>query len=201
MKNTLYLVLIFIVLVLGYFKYQEWQHPTPIITSPSPSPEVESSSLVRSLSTPYFSLEYPVEATSSPVSESPDSDLWQVSYMGDKQRASDSTQTELFDGYAISLTRFTVVGENIEQTQAEADRKGIVDACGEENATVISSIQIVGKEALTFFGGCLGEGNHYYFMENDNLYRLTTLVVGEEDDKQIYQSTVDKIFSSLKFTE
>ncbi len=200
MKKVLYLVLILIIAGLSYLKWQSrGEVVVPEVTSsPTPSPLPSAVSDSR-LTTEYFTLNYPSVATSSPVSESPDSTSWSIRYMGEKQVSSGRTQTELFDGYAITVTVFpTVVGDDPSTTQAESDRQGTIDGCGDSSVTKIRDVKLAGIDALSFSGGCLGEANHFYFMDQDHLYRITSMAVGEPEDAFTYQQTVDKILSSLK---
>ena len=200
MKKLLYIVLILIIFGLSYLKWQsrgEVISPTQSI-SPSPSP-LSSGSSDTSLFTEYFSLTYPSIATQSPISESPDSTSWTIRYMGEKQTSSGRTQTELFDGYAVTVTRFPeVIGDNPALTQAESDRQGTIDGCGESSVTKIRDEQIAGKNAHAFTGGCVGEATSFYFMDKNNLYRITTMAVGTPEDVFNYQQSVDKVLASLK---
>ena len=200
MKRALYIVLILIALGLGYLKF----HTQDVPPSPMPSPFLPSPTplaSVQTLTTAYFSLEYPSDATASPVTEGPDNQTWAFSYMGETQRASGRTQTELFDGYALTITRFqTSSSDDAIQTQAQADMQGISDACGESHLTTLAPTLIAGHEAQNFTGGCLGEATYYYFLDSENLYRLTVMIVGPETSTTTtYQEIVDQIISSLKF--
>lgn len=200
MKKLLYLVLILIIAGLGYLKWQsrgESVTTTPVLSpSPTVTPQASDNQV---LTTEYFSLAYPKVATSSPVSESPDSTSWSIRYMGEKQVSSGRTQTELFDGYAITVTVFpTVVGDDPSTTQAESDRQGTIDGCGDSSVTKIRDVKLAGIDTLSFSGGCLGEANHFYFMDQDHLYRITSMAVGEPEDAFAYQQTVDQALASLK---
>lgn len=200
MKRSLYLILILIITGLIYLRFLSSDRLVPP-PPPSPTPSIVASPSppVRTLTTLYFTLEYPTTATASSPSESPDGQTWSVSYLGDTQRASGRTQTELFDGYAVTLTRFETAGDDLAATQATADRQGIVDACGPENVTEIKPTIIAGHEALSFFGGCLGEATYYSFLAQDTLYRVTVMVVGPDSATPAYQATVDQMLASLKF--
>lgn len=205
MKNYFYALLIFIIIVLSYFKFVAATSTSLTTTSPSPTPSlVPSPSPVATnpLITDYFSLDYPVEATTASVIESPDSLEWRVVYMGDTQKASGRTQTELFDGYMVSLTRFEVpTSTDSARLQAEADRQSTIDACGEEGATPITEGKVGSFPALTFYGGCLGEATQYYLINNDSLYRINVMVVGPEAMLPKYNQLVQIIFSSLKLVD
>lgn len=201
MKTTLYLVLIAIILGLGYLRLStssippaELASPSPM-ASPSPSPSA-AITLDSKLNTAYFSLAYSSLA-SLRENSGPDSQEWGIYYMGEEQRASGRTQTELWDGYAITLTRFESVGEDQVETQARADRQGIIDACGEEFVTDLTQTFVADYQATTFFGGCLGEADHYYLAPTGELYRLTVMVVGSEAYKPAYLETVSATLNSL----
>ena len=203
MKKIFYLILIIIILGLSYLKWSAATMEKSVIettTTPSPSstPQPQPS---QSLETDYFKLDYPLEATSSSVSEGPDSLGWRISYMGATQKNSGRTQTELFDGYIVTLTRFEVIGTQVDLEQASADRLGIIDACGDDKATKIESAKLGAYDALTYFGGCLGEANHYYILVADSLYRLTEMVVGPESSIPQYQQSTKLIFDSLNFSD
>lgn len=202
MKKLLYFVLILIILGLGYLRWQGSQQSVPALVSSSPTPiptQVLSDTLI--LSTDYFSLSYPMVATQSLISESPDSTTWSVSYMGPEQLSSGRTQTELFDGYSIGITRFEVVGEDAVANQVEVDRAGIIDACGEESVDLPKAGQLGQYDTLTYYGGCLGEATYHYLLIKDSLFRISSMVVGSSDDLVDYSSTVNQIFKSLVFVE
>lgn len=203
MKKTLYIILIIIALGLLYVRVR---YSSPLVESvPNPSPSIVSSSspiprvaLDKTLSNDYFSLSYPEVATTS-TSTTPDAREWAITYMGEEQTKSGRTQTELWDGYAISITRFETVGDNPDRVQADADRQGTIDACGEENATEIKNGKVGSYAALTYSGGCLGEADQYYLMIADTLYRVTVMVVGSDGYKPGYQAVVSAILDSLSF--
>lgn len=200
MKKTLYLVLILIIIGLSYLKWQGSQQVSETAASPSPSttPIMPVSGGLM-LDSEYFTLEYPAVATLSPISESPDSTSWTVRYMGEAQVKSGRTQTELFDGYAVTVTVFpSVVGDDPRGTQAQSDREGTISGCGESSVTTIRDTEIAGKKTQTFAGGCIGEANHFYFMDDEILYRIVTMAVGTPEDVFTYQQTVDKMLTSLK---
>ena len=202
MKNSFYVILILIIIGLSYLRISNSNIPSPTpttsplaTTSPTPSPINTTS-----LTTQYFTLNYPLEATTPAVSTNPDSIEWRVVYMGESQKASGRTQTELFDGYAVSVARFEVhTTTDSARLQAEADRQGTIDACGDEGATPITEGKVGSYPALTFFGRCLGEATQYYLINNDALYRITAMVVGPEADLARYNQAVQSIFASLKF--
>lgn len=206
MKKALYVGLILIAVSLFYLRlrYRDSSTTTPPSTpnplaslAPSPLPSA-TPTLTQTLETAYFTLNYPADATVS-SSTNPDSREWGISSMGQKQRESGRTQTELWDGYALTLTRFETVGEEPDRTQAEADREATILACGAENATELKPGKLGSYDTLTYFGGCLGEADHHYLMLADTLYRVTIMVVGEDLDRLGYTAQTSAIIQSLRF--
>lgn len=199
MKKALYVILICIALGLIYVRFR-YSSPSEVVSSSSPVPSstpISKAQPGKILSNEYFSLNYPEVATTS-TSTTPDAREWVISYMGEEQKKSGRTQTELW-GYAVAITRFEAIGDNPDRVQAEADRQGIVDACSAEDATTITTGMLGEYSALTFFGGCLGEADYYYLKVADTLYRLTVMVVGSDDYKPGYQTTVSALLDTLRF--
>lgn len=205
MKNIFYTVLVVMILALGYAKWKYGGETEPIVTpTPTTSPLASSapappSNLINTYSTPYFELEYPAVATATEQEGSHDSLSWRVSYMGDVQKKSGRTQTELFDGYSIEINRYEAVGDDLQQTQAESDRQGIIDACGEENVTDIHKSSLNRYNSLSFEGGCLGEAVYNYLIFDGTLYRVTTFIAQPEEQTLDYQDITDTILESLTF--
>jgi hypothetical protein len=190
-----------IIFGLSYLKWLAWQNPEPAASMASPTPVPSSSSIndTLRLTTPYFTLDYPSIASSSPVTESPDSLTWTIRYIGETQVKSGRTQSELSDGYIVTVARFPeVVGDDPALTQAESDRAGTVSQCGDSSATKIRQEQIAGKNAHAFTGGCVAEATSYYFMDDEVLYRVTTMAVGAPEDIFDYNQSVSKILVSIK---
>lgn len=203
MKKTLYLVLILIIIGLVYIRFIMPKDEV-VVTAPLPSPVASAmpakTSNSKTLDTPYFSLEYSVDATMS-SNTNPDSMEWGISMMGEDQKKSGRTQTELFDGYGYTITRFEVVEpEGSAKTQAATDRQGTLDACPESSElTPIKSSNFAGHDSLTFTGGCLGIATHNYFVDQDALYRISYMNVGRPELQKQYQVAIDQMTASLKF--
>jgi hypothetical protein len=201
MKKALYIVLILIALGLFYVRVRYSSSPTIDPQTPIPSATLIPSPtpiLSQELKNDYFTLKYDSSATTS-ARTAPDSRSWVISYMGQEQKDSGRTQTELFDGYIIEITRFETVGDNPDRVQAEADRQSTIDACDPDSLTEITQGKIGVYPALTFYGGCLGEADYYYLMLADSLYRITAMIVGSDQSQSLYKATVDAMFSSLRF--
>lgn len=200
MKKVFYLILIAIILGLSYLKWQA--NNEQFVASPSPTPSPSASPIKSStnkLETLYFELDYPLDASSSTLSEGPDSQSWRISFMGDTQKNSGRTQTELFDGYIITVTRFEAIGEQVDLDQANADRQGIIDACGEDNVTKIESSKLGTYDTVSYYGGCLGESTQHYLISGGSLYRISEMVVGPQSSIQKYEEQSKAILDSLIF--
>lgn len=200
MKKLLYLVLILIIFGLSYLKYRGGSEV--VAPGVSPSPNLSSSPLPSpawlTLTTELFTLQYPPVATASEKASSPDSRNWAVTYVGETQKASGRTQTELFDGYSVSVTAFEVVGTEPARTQAEADRQGTVECSSEDATSPIITTTIAGLSTLSFTGGCLGTATNYYFMSQSQLFRLSFMIAGDQSVLSEYQSTVSQILASFR---
>lgn len=202
MKKLLYLTLILVICGLGYLKWQSYRAgdmsaPTP---SPSPSP-VQTTPMMtfKKLETPYFTLEYAPEATVSSYS-SPDSETWAVSYMGEAQRKSGRTQTELWDGYSYSVTRFEVAeASGSARVQAQVDRNDTIDACGTDRVTDLREVTFGQRQALSFSGGCVSDATNYYLLEAGALYRISMSNIGDQTTEPLYADALDAITASLHF--
>lgn len=202
MKKTLYLSLILVAALLVYLRFgygnQTFSPSSTVSPIPSPSP-TSSPTLSAKLDNAYFSLDYDASATTS-ARTAPDSREWVVSYMGQKQRESGRTQTELWDGYMVSIMRFETNGESDgAMTQATLDRQSTIDACSEENVTPIIEGKVGVYEVITYYGGCLGSADHYYLMLGDILYRISALTTGDASDLSLYRDTVTTMLNSLRF--
>jgi hypothetical protein len=203
MKKLVYLILIMIIVGLAYLKWQAAKLGEPGASpSPSPSPaQAVPMMSFKKLETPYFTLEYSPDATSS-SSSNPDATTWAISYMGAAQRASGRTQTELWDGYSYSVTRFEVTeASGSARVQAQADHQGIVDGCGAERATTIKPAELGPYATISFSGGCLGEAVNHYFTVGDALYRISLSNLGDQNTETVYQQALDQITASLHFTD
>lgn len=206
MKKLLYLVLTLIALLLLYLRFSyagnsqklpSTNPSTSPVSSVAPQPKMQVN-LTEKLDNAYFTLSYDKEATTS-TSRSPDSQEWVISYMGEEQKKSGRTQTELWDGYMLSITRFETVGEDPDQKQAEVDRRGIIDGCGEDKSTPIKAGKLGEYDTLTFYGGCLGEADYHYIMLADTLYRLTVMTLGSDELKPKYERVIGATLDSLSF--
>lgn len=199
MKKALYFLLLALIAILGYLKWTTVRTGDKLTTSPSPAISVTpllTPATTEKLSTETFTLEYPSTATLSSYT-SPDSRTWAISYMGDVQRQSGRTQTELFDGYSVSLTLFEAVGDDVARSQAQSDRQTTVDCSSETEVTPLTTTKLSELDAWTFTGGCLGTSTNYYLTLPDKILRVSVMTAGSEPILSDYKKTVDQIISSL----
>ena len=199
MKKALYLLLVVLIALLGYLKWTAVRPGDMPIPSPSPASSVAplpTTTPTEKLSTDTFTLEYPSTATLSSYT-SPDSSTWAISYIGDVQRESGRTQTELFDGYSVSLTLFEAVGDDVARSQAQSDRQTTVDCSSATEVTPLTTTKLSELDAWTFTGGCLGTATNYYLTLKDKVLRISTMTVGSEPILSDYKKTVNQLLSSL----
>jgi hypothetical protein len=165
-----------------------------VIVSPSPTPEPW-----QSFATDDFTLDYPKEASASAVDGGPDSIAWRINYMGEAQKASGRTQTELFDGYAVNIDRFQVASDSAALVQAELDRAQSQDLCGEEDIAAMTTTTFAGEPAHTYTSSCLGESTQLYQQRGEYLYRISTMVAGEAEQLVIYKDILTRILGSFSY--
>lgn len=207
---AIYAILILVILsVAGYFILQSTLFTKDNSGGVKPSPQISNSSPTSTLtrrddipedwktytSQKYnFEFKYPSEARLSDQSEG----YVAVSYMGEKQKASGRTQTELFDGYSFNVA--DVTGEGYQNLDDFYNHKvdQLKDVCteiGDPKETTIS-----GRRAITQKLSCLGDYDSYYVLDGDTYFDISLLYVGDKEDLPVYIETVNKIFSTFRFT-
>ena len=142
-----------------------------------------------------FEFKYPPEARLSDQSEG----YVAVSFMGEKQKASGRTQTELFDGYAFNIADVTAGGyRDLDDFYAQkvSELKEICTKIGDPKETTIS-----GRRAITQRLSCLNDYDSYYVLSNNTYFEISLFQVGEAEDLPNYTETVNKIFSTFKFNK
>ena len=142
-----------------------------------------------------FEFKYPVEATLSDQSEG----YVSVSFMGEKQKASGRTQTELFDGYAFNVARTAGSGyRDLDDfyTKKVQQLKDICSEIGDPKETTIS-----GKRAITQSMSCFNDYEVSYALNNNMYFEMSLLYVGDEEDIPRYKDRVQQIFSTFRFTQ
>lgn len=199
-KNILLIFLALIAFGLAYLRFRASSitpSPSPASSSFSPSPSPSQTADWPVYENEYFSLSYPAQATASARDAGVDQQEWAVTYMGNLQKASGRTQTELWDGYAVSVTRFLGASEGGAKLQAEIDRQGTIEACGEEGATAIQPGKIGQYDTLTYTGGCLGTAELHYFDQGSITYRITKMVEKPADQAMDYETITNLILSTF----
>jgi len=142
-----------------------------------------------------YRFKYPQESKLSNQTE----EYVAVSYMGEKQKASGRTQTELFDGYAFNVANVTEFGYGDLDDffiQKVNQLKEVCSEIGNPRETTIS-----GRRAITHKLSCLGDYDTYYVMNDDQYFEISLLHVGDEEDLPKYTETVNRIFSTFEFVE
>lgn len=196
-KLNVVIIVIIILLVSGYFYLGKKSSPPNLLSSPTPTPIVKNEipkNWKTYTSQKYnFEFKYPPEARLSDQSEG----YVAVSFMGEKQKASGRTQTELFDGYAFNIADVTNEGyKNLDDfyTQKVIQLKEVCTKIGDPKKITIS-----GKQAITHKLRCLNDYDSYYVLNNNTYFEISLFQVGEAGDLPAYSDTVNKIFSTFRF--
>lgn len=208
---VIYVILIFVLLsAVGYFVLRSnlltkdktgGVIPSPQISSPSPTPTLTKDNNIPENWKTYksqkynFEFNYPPEAKLSDQSEG----YVAVSFMGEKQKASGRTQTELFDGYAFNIADVTAGGYgDLDDFYAQKviQLKEVCTEIDNPKETTIS-----GKRAITQRLSCMNDYNSYYVLVNDRYFEISLFQVGEAEDLPVYTETVNKVFSSFRFID
>lgn len=141
-----------------------------------------------------FEFSYPPDAKLNDQSDS----YVAVSFMGDKQKATGRTQTELFDGYAFNVADVTGNGYSNLDEFYQDKVKGLENVCSSIGTP--ENIIVDGRQAITQKLSCLGDYDVYYIKNGNTYLEIGLLHVGDEQDLPGYTKTVNQIFSTFKFT-
>jgi len=203
------ILIVAIVSITGYFAYrtfstkqvsdepqQTQDQPTP--TTPiTPTEKSDETATWKTYISPKYNYQfkYPPEAKLNISSEQ----YVGVSYMGEKQRASGRTQTELADGYAFNVV--TATGEGYADLddfyiQRVNQLTEVCTSIGDPQETTIS-----GKRAITHELNCLGDYDTYYVKNGDLYFEISLLHIGDAEDLPDYTETVNKILSTFEFAQ
>ncbi len=127
-----------------------------------------------------------------------------LSYLGPTQTASGRTQTELFDGYMVSVTLSWVDATTPLEaaTKAAASAK---DNCPNSSAATISSVSSItigGQKAATYSEkNCVGDYTISFIKTSGKIFAITeTYNGGTPEIETAYQKITDQIVSTFQFT-
>jgi hypothetical protein len=128
-------------------------------------------------------------------------------YMGPTQKYSGRTQTELFDGYMFIVTEVDSSNYTSQQDQAkkvlEQERTAAKDICDKEieNSPIIQ-VQIGNVTAEQFsYEGCFGNPIHSFVEHNNNLYQITQVYYGDDQNIANYANISNQILSTFQFND
>ncbi|MFC1790233.1 hypothetical protein ACFLZP_01975 [Patescibacteria group bacterium] len=168
------------------------EKPSPTST-PQPDPILEWNTYQNQKYN--YQFKYPPDSKLSDQSD----EYVAASFMGEKQRATGRTQTELFDGYAFNVVNVTEGGYGDLDDffiQKVNQLKDVCSSISNPRETTVS-----GRRAITHKLNCLGDYDAYYVKNGDEYFEISLLHVGDEADLPTYTKTVNKIFSTFQFTQ
>lgn len=186
--------------ILGYWTYQNYFAPVqPDSDTASPTPIATESPTVNwktYTNQKYgYQFKYPQESALNDQSEQ----YVAVSYMGEKQKASGRTQTELFDGYAFNVADISDDKYDNLDDLYEAKKIQLQEICtsvGDPKETTIG-----GFRAIMHRLSCLGDSDTYYVQKGKVFFEIGLLSSGDAEDLPKYTSVVNQILSTFKFTQ
>jgi hypothetical protein len=201
---TILSMAVFVILSLGavsflYFQNMELKKmiaSNQSLTSPTPtSIQTPDPTLGwKTYASEAFSFRYPGEAE---LREQPDTIA--ISFMGNKQKESGRTQTELFDGYAFNVWQVKDAKSESLSEFADSRIQDLTPVCTEVGN--LSESTVSGVRALTHRLVCLGDYDAYYVKGGDKYYEITLLYVGDEEDQPGYELITKQILSTFRFTQ
>ncbi len=151
-----------------------------------------------------YTLRYPQEAKLSTPDESEIStaSIIRIYYMGETQRQSGRTQTELADGYIINIREVAEAPGDPAIEFATLRRENTIENCSEYEGNEISEIkqiQLNGNDAYTYSVKNCRVDYEAYFIDNQPIIEIIGMYPAfNEEDKQAYLNQVNSIAQSFK---
>lgn len=170
--------------------------PTPTSVLPTPTPDETTNWKTYTNLTYSYSFKYPQEAT--PYGSE---DQYKITFMGEKQKASGRTQTELWDGYIFSVSFRGKADETSSGKVAQSTYEGAKENCPPDaRLTKISQTLVAGIISEIYkVTNCLGDYTEYFLSYGKNIFEITELYVGEPGDQAKYRITTQQILSTFRF--
>ncbi|HOX96364.1 MAG TPA: hypothetical protein PLI45_03200 [Candidatus Woesebacteria bacterium] len=179
--------------------------PTPTIVVPSetPTPTIDPTANWQTYvdSVGKYEIKYPTNATLSTNSKP----IVDIVYIGQAQIDSGRTQSELSDGYKISINfEYTAPTQTL-ASAANYVHQHNADNCPEPGKAVISPLiqtTISDEPAMQFSTkNCFTDSTTVMVIKGDKLYEITSMYPASNPDQQKnYQDQTVKILSTFKFT-
>ncbi|PIR43671.1 hypothetical protein COV24_01280 [candidate division WWE3 bacterium CG10_big_fil_rev_8_21_14_0_10_32_10] len=144
-----------------------------------------------------FSFNYP----NTSVLSSSSNEYESVVYMGDYQKSTGRTQTELFDGYKFSVAIQDINEKTLEEYAGEIYDQDKSSTYNQGCAfSDLSNVTYGGVSSLTFSATCEGQNSRTYIaLSNDSLYVINGFAVGSDPILDGYKNEINGILSTFIF--
>lgn len=176
--------------------------PTPGINT-TPVPDFINDWEIYSNSA--YSFKHPKDLASDTNAGGANAESTRFRYMGEKQKTSGRTQTELFDGYMFIVTKIDSSGQKSAKQAAEEAYKSTKQNCGNYDNSSISEISVItinGQIAYQYeVSNCYTDYKNTFIANGDSVYNITQSYTGEEPEYFEYKKITDQILSTFEFVD
>jgi hypothetical protein len=178
--------------------------PTPSGTSvfstvtPTPDPVADITKDWESYSNDEYTFKYPKSANLDTKGLAPYAT--RVTFMGQQQIDSGRTQTELWDGYTVTISKKgELSGKTLKQVVHEdiASSKSTCPVTPEISEPTQTTFDQ--KPAYQFTDSCMGEATQIYLNNSGTVYIITQLTAGDDEHLPGYKETTNQIAETIKF--
>jgi hypothetical protein len=148
-----------------------------------------------------MSFQYPPEANfyESSSGTGP-SNIFKVTYMGTKQKASGRTQTDLADGYILTVSVNAKSAGISVQSLAQQRYAGAKENCQQDATFTKITPGTLGSSAASTYTvtNCLGDYTEYFVENAKYIFEITQIYTGAPEDVPMYKQTSGQIASTFK---
>ncbi len=177
--------------------------PTPNVhITPSPSPDPTAGWKTYTNTAGDYSIKYPATATIEAAQKPSVS----ISFMGQEQVQSGRTQTELFDGYKVTVSSEQIAPGQTAQSAALYQNKNVINGCPAPEVAKVSGVETAKISGLTAYHytimNCLGDYDMYLVQNSNTIYSINLLYTASTaSQKDAYYQTATQILSTFKFVD
>lgn len=203
-------VILLILAAVGVFAYMNTFKPTDVPSSmqePSPTPTpaatADPTSGWGAYSGDGYSFKYPASFAAPTDSNEGDWKGVAIVMLGETQKASGRTQTELFDGVsirALAITDTYTSAKDAADAFQKVDKEGVQNINPDFSVTDISQ-QTIGKNTAYFYHIHGQIDADVYFIDNGKIVlKITVSYAGADTDVTKYKATAEQVLSTFEFS-